>query len=207
MQKPIRFAQILIVVLILRPFLYIVLGLNVLQKQNLPKDGPLILVANHNSHLDTAVLMSLFPLKDLHRVRPVAAADYWLSNRWVAWFATYIINVVPIDRVRKEKTDPLEPVATALKQGDIVLIFPEGSRGEPEQLSEFKSGVAHLARRFPEVPIMPVYMRGMGKSLPRGTGLLLPFFCEVHFGYTIKWSGSKTRLMQQIVQQIEALSG
>lgn len=205
--KPIRSLQILIVVLIIRPILMLVLGINIKNRHNLPKEGPMIIVANHNSHMDTIVLMALFPLRILHQVRPVAAADYWLKNKAISWFSTYVVNIIPIDRQRKDKiSDPLAPIEEALKNGSIAIIFPEGSRGQPEQLSEFKSGIAHLSRRCPDVPVVPVFMRGMGKTLPRGTGLFLPFFCDVIFGQSFTWNGSKQAFMKRIMHQFKLLA-
>jgi len=55
-------------------------------------------VANHNRHLDTMVLMTLFLLRLLERLRPVETADYFLRNRRLACFALNIIGVVPVDR-------------------------------------------------------------------------------------------------------------
>ena len=205
--KPVRWLQITMVVLIIRPFLALLLGLNIKNRQNLPKQGPMIIVANHNSHMDTLVLMALFPLNILHKVRPVAATDYWLKNKAISWFSTHFVNIIPIDRNREDKqTDPLGPIADALNDGAIAILFPEGSRGEPEQLSEFKSGIAHLSRRCPEVPVVPVYLRGMGKTLPRGTSLFLPFFCDVIFGQAFTWNGNKNAFMSRIKHQFELLA-
>ncbi len=206
-QKPVRWLQKFIVIFITRPLLMVLVGINIRNRHLIPKDGPMILVANHNSHMDTLVLMSLFPLDILHKVRPIAASDYWLKNKAISWFATHVVNIIPIDRKREDKQiDPLGPIADALNGGDIVLMFPEGSRGKPEQMQEFKSGIAHLSRRCPDVPVVPVFLRGMGKTLPRGTAVFLPFFCDVIFGQSFTWNGNKTAFMNRIKSQFDLLA-
>ena len=75
-----RFIKVLFFGLIVKPIVFVVLGLNIRGRDNLPLTGPAILIANHNSHLDTMVLMSLYPLKQIHKIRPVAAADYFVES-------------------------------------------------------------------------------------------------------------------------------
>jgi 1-acyl-sn-glycerol-3-phosphate acyltransferase len=87
-------------------------------------------------------------------------------------------------------------MAAALERGEILLLYPEGSRGEPEQLSRFKSGISRLVERCPETPIVPVYMYGLGKALPRGEFLLVPFFCDVIIGEWLYWQGSVEATME-----------
>ena len=181
--------------------------LRVVQQGQMINHGPVILAANHNSHLDAMVLISLFPLHLLPKVRPVAAADYFLRNPFLAWFATQVVGIVPLKRKReREDEDLLAPVTEALARGEILLFFPEGSRGEPEQVAEFKSGLARLAERHPEVPIVPIFMHGLGKALPRGDWVLVPFFLDVWIGEAMSFAGSREGFMQNYREAMQALS-
>ncbi|MEO1766733.1 lysophospholipid acyltransferase family protein [Thiobacter aerophilum] len=202
----VRVLRLLFFLLVVRPLALIVIGLNVRHRERLPASGPAIVVANHNSHLDTLVLMSLFPLALLPKLHPVAAADYFLRNRIVAWFALNIIGIVPIKRRAMGVEDPLAAASQAIAQGDILILFPEGSRGEPERLAEFKSGVAHLAKRHAAVPVVPVFLHGLGKALPKGEALLVPFFCDVFLGLPLYWGGDKHSFLSTLEAQINALS-
>ena len=181
-----RLLRWLFYAVIVRFVVLIVLGLNVRHRERLPSEGPAIIVGNHNSHLDTMVLFTLLPLRQLGRVRAAAAMDYFLRNRFLAWFATQIVGIVPVARKGDGAGDPLAGCSEALERGEILIFFPEGSRGEPERLGRFKRGIALLAERHPEVPVVPVYMHGLGKALPKGEGLLVPFFCDVYVGQALK---------------------
>jgi len=192
---------------IVRPLVLFALGVNIRNREGLYKAAPAIIVANHNSHLDTMVLASLFPLKMLKKIRPVAAEDYFLRNRWLAWFALNIIRIIPLQRQgRNAKGDPLAGCSKAIEAGDILLLFPEGTRGEPERLAAFKTGVAHLANRHPEVPVIPVFMQGLGKALPRGECILVPVVCDVIVGEPIFWPGSRRELMDRLEEQMQGLA-
>ncbi len=185
------------------------LGTNVRRQEKLPTCGPAIIVANHNSHLDVFALMNVLGSGRLGCTRPVAAADYFMTRPLRRWFATQIVGIIPIDRtnVKRERgKHPLDPISEAIDSGCIVLLFPEGTRGEPEKRATFKSGIAHLAKRHPEVPITPVFLHGLGKALPKGEALLVPFFCDLFVGDAIDGSLPKQDLMLALGESMKSLA-
>jgi 1-acyl-sn-glycerol-3-phosphate acyltransferase len=176
--------------LFVRPVILLISGVYLRGENRLPKEGPCIIAANHNSHIDTMVLMSLFPLSTIKRVRPIAAADYFLKNRFFAWFSLTLIGIIPLNRrLKKSEGHPFAAVEEALKQGDIVIVFPEGSRGEAEKMIPFKTGISHLAESFKEVPVVPVFIHGAGKCLPKGEALFVPFVIDVSVAESIYHEG------------------
>lgn len=201
-----RFLQMLFHIVVVRPLVFVIIGLIVRGRRKLPARGPAVVIANHNSHLDTVVLMSLFPLDLLPRVRPVAAADYWERSRLMSWFAHRVIGIIPIDREVHAGEDPFEGTSAALRRGDIVLLFPEGTRGEPEQMVEPKKGIAYLIERHPDVKVWPVFLRGLGKTLPRGSWLPVPFFCNIYVGDPLGWNGDRADFMVSLQEEMARLS-
>jgi 1-acyl-sn-glycerol-3-phosphate acyltransferase len=198
--------KLLFVALIVRPAIYILLGMNIRRRSILPSSGPAIVVANHNSHLDTMVLMSLLPLNQIRNIRSVASAEYFSSNPILSWFAKNIVGVIP---VRPGTGQPREQVLTdvfdALDKGQIVIIYPEGTRGEPEQFSLFRSGIATLATLRPDVPVFPVYLHGLGKALPKGSQMLVPFICDVLVAPPIRGASNEKAFMHSLQYKIENL--
>jgi len=206
--KTLRF---LFFLLIVRPAVLLLLGLYVKREDLLPKHGPAIVVANHNSHLDTLVLLSLFPLAVLPKVRPIAAADYFAGEGTaLGWIARNLIGIIPIRRgstaLENERDDPLKPAAAALEQESILIIYPEGSRGEPEKLAKFKNGVAHLVERFPGVPVTPVFLCGLGKAWPKGERWPVPLLCEVFVDPPMQWCGDRAAFIEKLEARVAAMS-
>ncbi|HHF2907555.1 1-acyl-sn-glycerol-3-phosphate acyltransferase [Vibrio alginolyticus] len=182
-----KILKVLFVLLFVKPLVFVGLGLNIINRQNLPSNGPMVVAANHNSHLDTLVLLALFPISMVHKVRPVAAADYFLKNKVSAWLSLNILGIIPIHRSpsKSERHTVFDECHKALNQGDILIIFPEGSRGEPETMSGLKKGIYHLVNEHKTCPVIPVVMRGLGRALPKGTAMLVPFNCDVVLGVPI----------------------
>ena len=193
--------------LIVRPVLLLAIGLNVRHHERLPKTGPAILAANHNSHFDTLALMALFPLAVLVNVRAVAAADHFGKANLTGWIARNLIGILPIERQKASRhADPLAGTVDALDEGRILILYPEGSRGDPEQRQAFKKGIARLAERCPYVPIIPVFLQGFGKVLPRGALLPVPFYCEVVIGGPLAGSANRQETMDLLENAVSTLA-
>lgn len=163
------------------PILNVFAGLRVRRRALLPK-GPCLVVANHNSHLDAPILISLFPLLRRPRVHPVAAADYFESNWIRRMFAVLFLNSITIERKARPGQDPLESVIQALRDGESLVFFPEGSRGEPGVVAPFRAGVGHIVRAVPGLLVVPVFLAGPERIWPRGQSIPVPLGIEATVG-------------------------
>jgi 1-acyl-sn-glycerol-3-phosphate acyltransferase len=139
------------------------------------EDRQCIVISNHNSHLDVFVLFCLFPLSRIKSVRAVAAHDYFQSGLKGSG-AKYLFNALLIERAHAMPPGAaLKPVQEALERGESILVFPEGTRSEPGILQPFKSGIGTLAQEFPDIPIHPVCLQGIEKTLPKKGVVPVPF--------------------------------
>lgn len=191
-----------------RLFVALFLGLRVRGREQLPSAGPAIVVANHASHLDTLALLSLFPLRHLHRVRPVAAGDYFLRNPVVEQLARTFFHILPIRRAAGgEGEEPMAAMAQALERGEILLLFPQGTRGAPGEFAPFKPGVGMLLQRAPGTPVVPVGLRNFGRSLPKGAVLPVPLFGEVDIGPARRPAGEPREIAAELEAAVRELRG
>jgi 1-acyl-sn-glycerol-3-phosphate acyltransferase len=114
--------------------------------------------------------------------RPIAAKDYWTSSKLKHWITREVFHAVYVNRQRTDDQDPLEPLVEALKQGDSLVIFPEGTRGSGGLPAAFKSGLYHLAEQFPQVTLVPAWIDNVQRVMPKGEVLPVPILCSVTFG-------------------------
>lgn len=157
-------------------------------------NGPAIYYANHTSHLDTLVIWSALPCEMRVKTSPAAAEDYWNASTMRRWVAKEVFQAVLIPREGITRdNNPLDRLATCLESGRSILIFPEGTRRSDGQVGVFKSGLYHLARRFPQIPLVPVYLDNLARVLPKGTLLPVPIIAQAHFREPIRFDESEAK--------------
>ena len=147
-----------------------------------PKAEQRIYFANHQSHLDWVLIWAALPHELRARTRPIAARDYWTSSPFKKWLTSEVFHAVYVSRQRTDDQDPLEPLVEALREGDSLVIFPEGTRGARGDPLPFKSGLYHLAQQFPDVNLIPVWIDNVQRVMPKGEVVPVPILCTATFG-------------------------
>jgi 1-acyl-sn-glycerol-3-phosphate acyltransferase len=127
------------------------------------------------------------------KTRPIAAKDYWTSSPFKHWITREVFNAVYVARQRTDDQDPLEPLQEALKQGDSLVIFPEGTRSNKGDPQIFKSGLYHLAEQFPDVQLVPAWIDNVQRVMPKGEVVPVPILCTVTFGAPMKLGPSEDK--------------
>jgi 1-acyl-sn-glycerol-3-phosphate acyltransferase len=157
-----------------------------------PEASQRIYFANHTSHLDFVVLWSALPAGIRARTRPVAAKDYWQKGVR-AYLAEEVFRGVLVQRggsaqaagaehALAEARSAIDQLAEALGETDSLIFFPEGTRGTGEAIAPFRSGLYYLAKRRPEVELVPVYIENLNRILPKGEVIPVPLACSLTFG-------------------------
>ena len=150
-----------------------------------PKAEQRIYFANHQSHADLVLMWAALP-KELRSItRPIAAKDYWTKTAFKRWITSAVFNAIYVDRVKTGDQDPLEPLIKALTNGDSIILFPEGTRGNQEEPQHFKSGLYNLAVKFPHVVLVPAWINNVQRVMPKGEVVPVPILCSVTFGAPI----------------------
>jgi 1-acyl-sn-glycerol-3-phosphate acyltransferase len=195
---------------IIRNFLRLFIGVKFENSNILMTEEQFIVIANHNSHLDTMAMMAAIPHKLIHKVKPVAAKDYFGRTKFQEKLSNYFINTLLIKRTsssEKGGDNPIRQMIKELDKGYSLIVFPEGSRGNPEVMQPLKKGIALVLLERPHIKFVPVFMYGMGKALPKGDGIILPFTSIVKFGNAekINTDSNKDEIILNIEQRLIAL--
>ena len=171
--------------LVSRPFMAFVrfyCRLRVEGLEHIPTSGAFILAVNHSSHADTAVIFAALARPMRKRVVAAAAQDYFFDKGFRQFVSRVLFNTVPVPRTAFGSSDPLRHVVRALREGYGVLMFPEGTRSQNGQLGPFRGGIGRLAAEFPTVPIIPVWLDGTARVLPKNASFPRPVRVCARFG-------------------------
>lgn len=175
----------------------------------LPEDGPVIVAANHVSFLDSVLLMFALP-------RPVAflgKAEYTDNpiTRWLFCGA----GMIPVRREHPaDLPRAFDEVAAVLGRGEVVGVFPEGTRSRDGLLHRGHVGAAHLAL-VTGAPIVPVGIVGTERVLPTGARLVRPFrrvainlgspISPVALGFTRSTNRSRREVTDLVMSEVRRL--
>jgi 1-acyl-sn-glycerol-3-phosphate acyltransferase len=178
--------------------------------------GPVILVANHASHMDTPVILAALPRRLRKRTAVAAAADYFYKNRLVAAAVSLVFNTVPIERrgggMGKNGGGHLD---TLLDQGWSLLLYPEGTRTRSGGPGRVRRGAAVLAAAH-NLSIVPIRVTGTREAMPPGRlwpkrlhGKVLSrrHRIEVSFGEPIRPSTDATALIERVQRFFDSGNG
>lgn len=136
-------------------------------------------------------------------MKPVAAADYFGKTKFRAAISNYFINTLLISR---KGGSAIQTMKKALDNGNSLIIFPEGSRGEPDSEQQMKPGVALLLSLCPDVKYVPAYMFGMGRIMPKGDSLIVPYDSILIYGKpTLPHSNETKEILAQIENDMKEL--
>jgi 1-acyl-sn-glycerol-3-phosphate acyltransferase len=175
-----------------------------------PSSVQCIYFANHTSHGDFALISAVLPRQSRARLRPVAAADYWLRGPVRRFVIESVFHGVLIDRCRGDnRPDPLEAMTQALDAGDSLLMFPEGTRNSTAaMLLPFRRGLYRLAAARPHVELVPLWIDNLDRVLPKGEIVPVPLLCTVTFGepFCLQATETETAFLARARAALLALS-
>ncbi|BDU49858.1 long-chain-fatty-acid--CoA ligase [Haliovirga abyssi] len=145
--------------------------------KNIPTDKQFVLIANHQSFLDGFILVGSLPDKILKNTYFVSKSNYFKS-KFMIFFKDHS-NIIPID-VNKGLKETLQSLASILKAGKNVVIFPEGTRTNDGSIKEYKKSFAILSKEL-DIPVVITKIDGAYKAYPRG--IIIPRPGNISFNY------------------------
>ena len=167
--------------LLLRAWMRTYHRLHIEGRENLPAKGSYVLVCNHTSHLDTLCLLSSVPLRSIHHCFPAAAADYFFSSVPRSAVSAILINALPFDRKAKGARSLALCSALLKTEGNILILFPEGTRTTTGAMGRFRSGIGRLAAGS-DLDILPCHLEGGLRAWPKGKLLPRPRRLHLRIG-------------------------
>lgn len=178
---PVRLARAMVTDNVTRPAVHLLAAPRVRGAELLDLvEQPVLLVANHASHVDTPLLLSVLPNDVRHRTAVAAAADHFFDRRWKAHLWAGLLGAIPMERQRVSRRSA-DLAADLVDDGWNLVVFPEGGRSTDGWQQAFHGGAAYLAVRTGR-PVVPVHIDGTHRILPKDGGRLRRGTTTVAFG-------------------------
>ena len=185
--------------LLAMPFAHLAARLEVVGKENIPRDGPFILVANHQSILDPILVQIVCP-RPLHTL---TKSTQFRGSVW-GWLMPRV-NAIP---TRRYRIDPqvVRVVLRRLSQGEAVGVYPEGERSWDARLQPFRRGTIRLLLKA-GVPVIPCWVAGSYDVWPRWSKTIRRRRVRVEFGQPLQWPALDRRVERDAMlpEAVEAL--
>jgi adenylate kinase family enzyme len=117
----------------------------------------------------------------------------------------YLLQPIWVDRDHKVE-NPLDEMLSRLDAGQSIIIFPEGTRGEPGEIQNFKTGIGRIVEARPSIPVVPVFLQGPERSLPKSAPFPLPIWNHVAVGLPQLFSGGAANAKELLRASIRDLA-
>jgi long-chain acyl-CoA synthetase len=195
---PVRAIRIAFLELVMRPLVWILAAPRVVRETTELPDGPMLVIANHVTAYDGALVLYALPgklrrrmagamsgemLQDLRRGRNQGNALMNLLAPAAYWLVVALFNVFPLPRQRGFRRS-FAHAGEAMDEGDSVMVFPEGTRSRDGEMQRFRPGIGLLAQES-GVPVLPVALIGLGEMRQRKVRWFRSGRLEVHVGRVI----------------------
>lgn len=167
-----------VVLLALWIWLKVFFRLRVTGREHVPHMGGCVIAANHASYLDPPIIGTAMRFRAVRFM----ARESLFRNRIFGWFLRKVL-VIPLSRERGDVGALRQGIAT-LKAGGALGVFPEGTRTPDGELQPAKGGIGFLIAKA-GVPVVPVYIEGSFRALPRHRRWIRPASITVHIGRPI----------------------
>ena len=181
--------------------------------------GPVIFAPNHQSHLDTPLILSALPTRYRYRIAVAMWKEYFdayfsperhtgyerFRDSLTYGLVTLFFNAFPIPQTEAGTRPSLRYIGDLVNENWSILFFPEGERTEAGEIKSFRPGVGLMARRL-GVSVVPIRLRGVEKILHRHAHWPRPGHVELAFGAPLHLKGEDyAALAKQVEEAVRAL--
>lgn len=180
-------------------------NLKVEGRENLPKDPPFVLVANHASHLDALVLAAPLDMRLRDQIFPIAAGDVFFTNPAISAFAALMLNALPMWRKNCGPHALAELKRRLVEEPCCYILFPEGQRSRDGQMLPFKAGLGMMLAGT-NVPVVPCYLLGTFEALRPETKWPVRHPITVRIGKPLTFGSANNRRdgWEQVATELQA---